>query len=111
MKKLKIFLVILLLLILAGAIIYIVRDKTKACVNYTLDEAHAIVIRNTEPGIVGQEIRSPRDNSVLQEVALHLPSAVTIRAYYSKTAKIFWILDVSQNSLQWFGPYNGHPCD
>jgi hypothetical protein len=111
MKKLKVWLVILLFLILAGGIVYLVREKNKACINYTLDEAHLLTIRYNEPQMVDQEVRSPRDNSVLKEVPLRLPADLKIKAYYSVQAKMFWILDISKEYVQWFGPYFGHPCD
>lgn len=111
MKKLKVLIIVFLFIILCLGIVYLVKEKNKACVNYTLDEAHLLVIRNTEPQVVGQSIKSPLDDSFLQEVPLRLPSEIKIKAYYSKKSNSFWILDVSQDYVQWFGPYDGHPCD
>ena len=111
MKKWKVILIIVLVAAIITGVIYFIRARNKACLNYTLDEAHLVTIRYNEPQVVGQEVRSPRDNSLLQEVPLHLPTDVEIKAYYSKTGNMFWLLDVSKDYVQWFGPYFGHPCD
>ncbi|MBT6691597.1 hypothetical protein HOB10_04670 [Candidatus Parcubacteria bacterium] len=114
MKK-KIFLVIISLIIIGGGV-YIWQLKSSFCVNYVLDETHAVFNRDQIPYKEDGKMKSPWDKSELELIVID-PDDPEIMdepwryAYYSKNDDTFWIAEMPGKFLQWFGPYTGHPCD
>ena len=110
--KLKI-LIPLLILILLVVVIFFLRSRVKVCINYTLDEQHVIFNRVEEPQLLDGSFLSPQDKTRLEEISLDggATEAPQRKAYYNKELNLFYILDIPGDYAQWFGPYNGHPCD
>lgn len=109
--KIKILIGALIIATIIAIGVYFLIQKNIICTQYILDDSHKI----TEESKIPRNLRSPNDNSALDEIVIVPPNPNVMDgwqrwALYSKTENIFWVADWHGLTGGWYGPYKGKPC-
>jgi len=107
---------IVILIIVVVSAFYFWRAQNSYCANYILDENYLLFKREAAPYLEDGIMKSPYDDTKLELIVIEADDPDILddpwrNAYYSKTDDTFWIAEMPGNFFQWFGPYDGHPCD
>ncbi len=113
-KKQDMFIILLILLFAMAAYFYSNSAAKVDCENYVLNGAHKITDEAGKPKGTWLNMTSPR-GSRLEIIELIEPQkdcqdCAWRRAMYSEEENRFWIADMPGESMAWYGPFEGKPC-